>query len=49
MKGTLRKTDDSWVVEYKFEKDLFSSEGGQIPIYRDISFFKRTYFCLSNN
>lgn len=35
MKGTLRKTDDSWVVEYKFEKDLFSSEGGQIPIYRE--------------
>jgi bifunctional DNA-binding transcriptional regulator/antitoxin component of YhaV-PrlF toxin-antitoxin module len=35
MKGILRKIDESWVVEYKFEKDLFSSEGGQIPIFRE--------------
>lgn len=35
MKGILRKIDESWVVEYKFEKDLFSSEGGLIPIFRE--------------
>jgi len=35
MKGILRKIDESWVVEYKFEKDLFYSEGGQIPIFRE--------------